>query len=613
MNLLDLPQELLDEIFALAYPGEKLDTYLTREKWDLKEMERLRHDATHVQRPFPEPKVCQFFVSKRYLFLGLGAWIGNQAFDASDWFSTFGTLDSKSLIPYFCRRVTQRALSWNRWPKDLPKLRHLTLVVDSNVFKPLDPSFAWKCAYTKEDLMLVVDAGDLAESYTGLVSVKVKPGFQPYSKTAAENQQWLDNLKALEAVLVSILTGPRDEQAQRSPMATLDHTSGLAYEYSRWVMPIRNKSLFPGFLSTALNTPASLYAPASPLYHHGIPMHYPVSPTNLPTSPWSISPHGKSPLSSTLPGYDPVSAHDTPKWPHFCRTSPCRCGSSSGDDPSGYRSFLRDHDVSSDAQSLVKDRERNKIDEPELTACDVPDSIGGIIELMSKNPSVFLRWVKKAKEQETGVAATACWASIPAITPEVDAGGYLECNSDPTEGSLLPQAAKSICTAQTKARNNIAGASRKRSGDPLDHGSGSKKVKHATKTDACARAKMRERYPTSMDIWHQKQIMQGAGTMEIGRRRTGESWFTSARAGQIESASYKIQCAIQPKIMGYGWAEEASDKSFAGYVAFMVLRGQSPRSLRVELGVNLLGVGEEDVAVVEFVEWLFVYLNSIED
>ncbi|KJX94562.1 hypothetical protein TI39_contig4175g00014 [Zymoseptoria brevis] len=73
MGLFDLPQELVDEIFDLAYPEEDLN-YVNWEQWDSAEMEKKRNDSSYELRPFPQPKVYQFFISKRFLPEASRAW-----------------------------------------------------------------------------------------------------------------------------------------------------------------------------------------------------------------------------------------------------------------------------------------------------------------------------------------------------------------------------------------------------------------------------------------------------------------------------------------------------------------------------------------------------------
>lgn len=70
-GMLDLPQELLDCIFDLAYPREGHTTWLDRGDWDANEREKQRTNRkTHTARAFPRPKVDDFVVCKRFFTHG---------------------------------------------------------------------------------------------------------------------------------------------------------------------------------------------------------------------------------------------------------------------------------------------------------------------------------------------------------------------------------------------------------------------------------------------------------------------------------------------------------------------------------------------------------------
>ena len=66
-----------------------------------------------------------------------------------------------------------------------------------------------------------------------------------------------------------------------------------------------------------------------------------------------------------------------------------------------------------------------------------------------------------------------------------------------------------------------------------------------------------------------------------------------------------IQSAAQTKLMENAWAPEESDTTLSEYVTMMLVNGKDSHGVQAELGGELLGVGEDDPQVVEFVGWLF--------
>lgn len=82
MNLMALPQEIKDIIFDLAYPTIKDFKFVTKEGWDHSEQERFRRSRSgYTSRSFPEPKACDFLVSKMFFVSASIAYVGNQIFD----------------------------------------------------------------------------------------------------------------------------------------------------------------------------------------------------------------------------------------------------------------------------------------------------------------------------------------------------------------------------------------------------------------------------------------------------------------------------------------------------------------------------------------------------
>ncbi|SMR57816.1 unnamed protein product [Zymoseptoria tritici ST99CH_3D1] len=212
MGLFDLPQELVDEIFDLAYPEEEMN-YVNWEQWDSAEMEKKRNDSSYELRPFPQPKVCQFFISKRFLLEASRAWVGNQKFD---------------------------------------------ITVTYDFFEALEPRFSWTCAYEKKDLNKVLKGFAWIKDIAGLLTFRVSPGFQPYTKTEADKRQWRRNVMALEEMLVATATGPKDEPLPSLPQyyATSSNYRSMtpSYPTSPAYYPTSPRLLVSGVLYATIPT-----------------------------------------------------------------------------------------------------------------------------------------------------------------------------------------------------------------------------------------------------------------------------------------------------------------------------------------------------------------------
>ena len=72
-----------------------------------------------------------------------------------------------------------------------------------------------------------------------------------------------------------------------------------------------------------------------------------------------------------------------------------------------------------------------------------------------------------------------------------------------------------------------------------------------------------------------------------------------------------IQTAVQPKLIENGWVAEENDTTLSEYVTMMMVNGKDLAGVQSELGGDLLGVGEDDPAVIAFSEWLFHELSAM--
>jgi hypothetical protein len=66
IGLLDLPQELLDIIFDLAYPPGPAIKLIDPDDWRYRQKQRRRRERGYQTEPFPPFKAEEFMVSKKF-------------------------------------------------------------------------------------------------------------------------------------------------------------------------------------------------------------------------------------------------------------------------------------------------------------------------------------------------------------------------------------------------------------------------------------------------------------------------------------------------------------------------------------------------------------------
>ena len=155
-----LPQELQDEIFDLAFFNESGAMYIDAWKWRQREIERRAADHAYLANPFPEPKVTQILVSKRFFLAAARALIQNQSFHAHlvphDWRQIIDVdLLRTGIIPAFMRNLKCKLRDIIRVSDDLPNLKRLELNIEYYDFCNLGPE---KIVYLDE-----LDESDFAK------------------------------------------------------------------------------------------------------------------------------------------------------------------------------------------------------------------------------------------------------------------------------------------------------------------------------------------------------------------------------------------------------------------------------------------------------------------
>jgi hypothetical protein len=136
-HLLELPQELIDIIFELAYPDEP-GTLIGPSRWDTRERDRHLQDSagTYVMKEYPGHKVNDFLISKTYFRNAAAAYVGNRSNSPSASLITMPRGRHTRGIMSAYRKSARVDTIWEA--ADLygtQQLRRLTITLSANPFR----------------------------------------------------------------------------------------------------------------------------------------------------------------------------------------------------------------------------------------------------------------------------------------------------------------------------------------------------------------------------------------------------------------------------------------------------------------------------------------------
>jgi hypothetical protein len=176
-RLFDLPQELQDLIFELAYtePSFKL---VSKPMWDLLQMET-RRSTGKPEVDFPTHKVNEWMVSKKYFRAAAKAWVETQttfelvrdrvtlSISETDMREKFPSIDGAAAFGLFFEfgKTFPVELSFRPgWPEhdyaNIPlcrRIRGLIFIVSEEHFDVIDRGLAWEVEFTDEELMSMLE------------------------------------------------------------------------------------------------------------------------------------------------------------------------------------------------------------------------------------------------------------------------------------------------------------------------------------------------------------------------------------------------------------------------------------------------------------------------
>lgn len=196
----DLPQELQDQIFALAHPREDGLRLFSKGEWNARQQHKRKTGGSSVLKPFI-PKVNAWLVSRQYFRQAANAWMGAQLFSQSrseillydnpGLFLEYATDPSIRVFTSFSEHVFEMVARCR-------SLKTLSVVLADNMFDEIRDKLAWTSRLSDTELAIVAKANGMRVEAELHELRYVPPPHSLYIKTADEQATFAFNIKRLE-------------------------------------------------------------------------------------------------------------------------------------------------------------------------------------------------------------------------------------------------------------------------------------------------------------------------------------------------------------------------------------------------------------------------------
>lgn len=222
----NVPQELEDIIFDMAYPADSRARYISKKNWDQHEDEVLRlsiHNSPpgaqhYTKKPFPTPKVTEFMVSRGFFAAASKAWVRNQHFQGGGFFggSILKSIPSPLFDPGLHRSIIFENCTDLEMDLDspdcqlyrLPAIKLLSINLHSAAFESLEPKCAYNRALTEKELGTAIRFFNL-DRLSGLKELSIRPAVCKFVPTSEQALVFRGNVQALEALVKPKALKPR--------------------------------------------------------------------------------------------------------------------------------------------------------------------------------------------------------------------------------------------------------------------------------------------------------------------------------------------------------------------------------------------------------------------
>lgn len=212
LHLFQLPQEIQDMTFDFAYPAVPGLRAITKKQWDRAQW-KLRRDQGpgYICKPFPEAKVSEFLVSKRFFVSAARSFISHQTFDRIFMRELILHYDDSAILQYVAKaELCLISISMLRHAGViLPNLRSLNLEISEFAFEETLPSkFPWEEELTILDLRPILEKYDI-DRITGVEEFNADILRSRSAKSPEEQAMWRKNAGKLEDLVRAQVTRER--------------------------------------------------------------------------------------------------------------------------------------------------------------------------------------------------------------------------------------------------------------------------------------------------------------------------------------------------------------------------------------------------------------------
>ncbi|KAK4500348.1 hypothetical protein PRZ48_008537 [Zasmidium cellare] len=213
LRLFDLPQELLDIVYDLAYPEEEGLKLINISEWGRRQKILRQQDPARRTQSFPKSKACAFLVCKAYFKPAITIWIGNQWIDSQlQETPIYGAPKNMIDLRKYTKKLVCSDLPQTRMVAHFPAVKSLRLGLSTYDLSFDGSGFEtpWSRQYDDQNIKQV-------KAYKTVIELRGLRSFEIFSTSRFqflsdhENAVLKSNMKKLEDTARSYVTSSEEE------------------------------------------------------------------------------------------------------------------------------------------------------------------------------------------------------------------------------------------------------------------------------------------------------------------------------------------------------------------------------------------------------------------
>lgn len=169
--LWDLPQELIDMVFNLAFQRPTSSKWIYKGRWDNREEHHKKENFSgYVKKPFPQRKIEDFLVSKRFFTAASQAWFSSGTWSVDDRNWRFSIVDSfleceNGLFFQYAKKLKRFSTGYDYEISKMAGLRELELKIGEDEFDELglQDRYAWEHQLDEHELAKLPILGTIGQ------------------------------------------------------------------------------------------------------------------------------------------------------------------------------------------------------------------------------------------------------------------------------------------------------------------------------------------------------------------------------------------------------------------------------------------------------------------